>query len=177
MQEPAISRVGWRRVLTLDEALLVQITRLQAPRLTSVMLGFTRLGDAESWFLLWFALLAVDGLPLALRLAAGALGATLPTQVLKRLLRRSRPTKGIVGFAALDPDPDAFSFPSGHTATAFGVALSLLTAGSPLAGPALVLATGIGASRVYLGAHYPLDVAVGAMLGTFGAGTSILLLG
>ncbi|MFL5270448.1 MAG: phosphatase PAP2 family protein, partial [Anaeromyxobacteraceae bacterium] len=95
----------------------------------------------------------------------GALGA----QVLKRTLNRARPTRAIAGFQALAEDPDAFSFPSGHTAAAVAVAVAL--AGEPWgAGPlALLLATGIALSRVYLGAHYPFDVLVGGVVGS-GAG-------
>ena len=89
--------------------------------------------------------------------------------MLKRTLNRARPTTAIEGFEALAENPDAFSFPSGHTAAAFGAAVAL-GGEAWCAGPlALLLATGIALSRVYLGAHYPLDVLVGGFLGA-GAG-------
>jgi undecaprenyl-diphosphatase len=162
-------------MLLLDEKLLVRMTRLRTPATTAVMLAFTRLGAASSWLVIGLFILAVAGPALAVPLSAGALVATLQVQLLKRLLRRARPCRRISGFLPLDPDPDAFSLPSGHTATAFGVALSCLACHSPLAPPALVLATGIAVSRVYLGAHYPLDVAVGALVGGIGALASTLV--
>jgi len=177
LESSLVSSSRWRRVLTADQALLVHITRLRAPRLTPVMLALTRIGDTESWCLMGVFLLAVHDWLAAACLGLGALGATVPVQILKRCLRRDRPGKAITGLHPLDPDPDAFSFPSGHTASAFGVALSFLAAGHPLAAPALVLASGIGLSRVYLGAHYPLDVGVGVLLGGFGALASRLVLG
>jgi len=172
-------RHRWQRLLRIDEALLLYVVSRHARPLTPAMRLLTRLGDTESWVVIVLALAAAGpaGVTLALRVAVGALGATLPVQALKRFLRRARPDRGIAGFQALDRNPDAFSFPSGHTATAVGVAFSLLVAGSPLAAPAFVLAAGIGVSRVYLGAHYPLDVAVGALLGGVGGLASRWLLG
>jgi len=75
----------------------------------------------------------------------------------------------------LAENPDRFSFPSGHTAAAFAVAVAFAGEPGGLGPLALLLATGIGLSRVYLGAHYPLDVAAGGMLGVF-AGLAARLL-
>ena len=115
------------------------------------------------------------GVHLGLRLGAATGAATLLSQALKRSLTRARPDVSIAGFEALAANPDRFSFPSGHTAAAFGVAVAF--AGEPPGlGPlALLLAVGIGLSRVYLGAHYPLDVGVGALLGVVGGLAARLL--
>ncbi len=59
------------------------------------------------------------------------------------------------------------SFPSGHTATAFGFAGVLLLA-RPWAGlAAMLLALGIAGSRMLLGAHHLSDVTVAALFGLF----------
>ena len=159
------------RLKHLDEALLLGMRRFHAPWLTGLARGLTRAGDAQTWTLLGLAMLATlapAGVHMGLRLGAGAGLATLLCQALKRTLLRPRPSRAIPGFFPLAENPDVFSFPSGHTAAAFGVALAL--AGEPLGvGPvALLLALGIGLSRVYLGAHYPLDVLAGAALGSGG---------
>lgn len=173
-------RVGrLARLLAIDERLLVSARRLHGPWRTRLAKALTRAGNTSSWTLAVLGLFTA-GQPftvLGARLAAGTLLGTLFSQVLKRSLHRPRPTSSIVGFEALAENPDRFSFPSGHTTAAFAAAVAL--AGAPFGiGPAaLVLAVGIGASRVYLGAHYPLDVAVGVVLGTVAGSLSRLGLG
>ena len=56
---------------------------------------------------------------------------------------------------------DFNSFPSGHTATAFGFAGVVLFAAPPWGLPAMLAATAIALSRLLLGAHHPSDI-VGA---------------
>jgi undecaprenyl-diphosphatase len=159
-------------LLAYDELLLLAMRRLRGPWRTRVARLLTGAGDARSWTaagLVLFAVRRPAANHVALRLSVGAGLAALAAQLLKRTLGRARPTSAIEGFEALADNPDAFSFPSGHTAAAFGVAVAL--SGEPwCAGPlSLLLATGIALSRVYLGAHYPLDVLVGGFLGA-GAG-------
>jgi hypothetical protein len=64
------------------------------------------------------------------------------------------------------------SFPSGHASSAFAVAGVFLLAASTARGAVLpLLAAGaVAVSRIYVGAHYPADVAMGAFIGLAVAG-------
>lgn len=62
--------------------------------------------------------------------------------------------------------PDQFSFPSGHTITAFAVAVSFSEFYPALMPALLFCALSIAASRILLGMHFLSDVVVGALIGT-----------
>jgi undecaprenyl-diphosphatase len=171
----AAGQATWKRVVSADQAILLKVRRLESALMTKCMRRFTRLGDPLSWVVLGLALGAVGGARFAWLLGLGAGLAVVLSQVLKRLFCRPRPSTGMRGFAVLADIPDAFSFPSGHTAAAFGVAVALAGEGSGIALLTLVLAFGIALSRIYLGAHYPLDVAAGVLVGA-GAGLGARLL-
>lgn len=138
--------------------------------MTRAMKTLTHLGDTSTWVVVGLALAFSGDLGprYASLLGLGATIAVLASQALKRVCCRARPSGigGMADFAALVENPDAFSFPSGHTSAAFGIAVALAGEGSGLGALTLTLASGIAMSRVYLGAHYPLDVAAGTLVGS-----------
>ncbi|MBW8874582.1 MAG: phosphatase PAP2 family protein [Acidobacteria bacterium] len=170
-------RAALAATISLDRWLLLTVRRLESRAMTRLMRGFTRLGNPSTWVLvgLVLALSGGDGPHRCALLGSAAALALALSEPLKRVCRRQRPDRGIGGFAALADNPDAFSFPSGHTAVAFAVAFAFASPGSALGALVLVVAIGIAVSRVYLGAHYPLDVAAGVLLGSV-AGTAARML-
>ena len=121
-----------------------------------------------------------EGLGASLRLAASEAGALGLTFALKRLVRRPRPYVALDGVDARDRQFlgddvfDPYSFPSGHTSTAFAIATSLSLSAREwyVAVPSLAWASAVGAARVWHGVHYPSDVLVGAGLG---AGSAVVV--
>jgi len=88
---------------------------------------------------------------------------------LKRLLSRERPYNIIEQLNTFGIDLSDYSFPSGHTAASFSLATTLALNIPKLYILLFGLAMIIAISRIYLGVHYPTDVAAGILLGLGGA--------
>jgi undecaprenyl-diphosphatase len=96
------------------------------------------------------------------RAAATVTGAYLVSTTIKLAIGRQRPA--VESLPHLMATPTGLSFPSSHSSSSFAAARAyscLLPAG-----PLYAAATAMALSRLYLGVHYPSDVAAGAMLGT-----------
>jgi undecaprenyl-diphosphatase len=153
-----------------DHRLMRRVNRWPAPRWIRLWaLCATRGGDGWLWYGMGAVILLFGG-PMRFRaVGAAALAAALGIViflVLKKATGRKRPcTFEPHCWATLLP-PDRFSFPSGHTITAFAVALSLSRWNPDLAVGLLFCAVSIAASRILLGMHFLSDVLAGAAIGT-----------
>lgn len=68
-------------------------------------------------------------------------------------------------FDLLIKEPMGYSFPSGHTGSSFAAAFTIYYYNKKKGILALILASLIGFSRMYLSVHYPTDVLAGLILG------------
>ncbi|MGI6497801.1 MAG: phosphatase PAP2 family protein [Oscillospiraceae bacterium] len=155
----------------LDQNILLWTqNNLRTPLLNAFFLLFTAFGNNG---LLW---IACSGVMLFFKrwrqVGGAALIAVLLTFVsgeiiLKSLVARPRPFWEIDALVSLLPMQGGFSFPSGHTASAFAAA-SVYFRGAPNRWAKvlfLFLAALMGFSRLYVGVHYLSDVMAGAVLG------------
>lgn len=158
----------------IDHAVLMWLETHRTPTLTHIFHSITALGSSAVLTILTLgtciAMLLAGERRFAGTLLVVMAGTPILSQGLKRIYARERPD--VVPHLETVSDP---SFPSGHTVSsiAFFVTIALLVASyTPhrllrgfLVGYALLIAALVALSRVYLGVHYPSDVAGGALLG------------
>lgn len=129
----------------------------------------SRLGDGPLWIMTATWLLVAGDFQTRLAVVTALLAviiSVLTFIVVKNLVGRPRPFESWQSLTCLMAAPDKFSFPSGHTMTAFAAWASLSSAIAELTLPYLLTAIVIGLSRIFLGLHYPTDVLIGALLGS-----------
>ena len=139
----------------------------------------TFLGNAGLiWILLTLVCVGVKkwrkcGLTMAAALLTGLLVGNI---ILKLLAARDRPCWVSPPEVMLIAVPKDYSFPSCHTLSGFAASVTLLCYTRRAGIPAVILATMIALTRLYLYVHFPSDVLVGFVLGTTIALAAFLLM-
>lgn len=152
-----------------DNNLMRRLNRWRAPRwFRWWMLAATRAGDGWLWGLVGIAVLLSPG-PERFR-AVEAAGCAVACGILlfhhvKRKVCRVRPKDIEPHCWAKIVTRDKFSFPSGHSTTAFAVALSIGSFYPEIMPLLLLLAANVAISRVIVGMHFLSDILAGSGIG------------
>jgi undecaprenyl-diphosphatase len=88
------------------------------------------------------------------------------TKIIKISVNRLRPFIKIKNLNIKKIGVDKYSFPSGHTASAFSLAVMTSLYFPQFTVHSILASISVGVSRMYLGVHYPSDVFIGMLLGT-----------
>ena len=162
----------WLYELDVNILLFIQ-EHLRFDFLTPVLKFLTMLGDHGMLWIGVALLLVFINRTRPIGATAGAslaINALLVNVFLKNIVARTRPYEVIDGLTRLVGEQSDFSFPSGHTSSAFSVAVVMFMLMPKKYGvPALIVATLIAYSRLYVGVHYPSDVIGGLIIGILAA--------
>lgn len=138
-----------------------------SPMLDAPMLFFTYIAThAAIWLILAFLMTCSIryrkvGIAVIVAVAASYIIVDL---IMKPIVDRPRPFELYDLPLIVDP-PVTPSFPSGHTASSFAAAASIFYYNRRAGVPALLAASAVGISRIYLCVHWPTDVIAGALIG------------
>lgn len=177
--------------LNFDLSVFQWIQSVQNEILDALMVGITTLGNGGAVFIaIGLALLFTKkyrkaGLAVLVALLVMLLCNDL---FLKEFFARTRPFNlfetdpekyAFWGKSYVYPEliskPTSFSFPSGHTASAFAAAIALLWHNRKFGVPVTIFATLMGFSRIYVEVHYCTDVIAGVVSGTICALAAVLI--
>jgi undecaprenyl-diphosphatase len=153
----------------IDDSILLFIkNNMHSYIMDKVMITSTHLGNNGAIWIVIILLLMINKKYRKIGfIALGALilSAILGEGILKHLVQRTRPCVNIPAIDMLIKKPSSYSFPSGHSASAFAVAAVLANYFKKYKFVLFGLALLIAFSRLYLYVHYPTDVLTGVVLG------------
>ena len=142
---------------------------LRSAAATPIVTFITHLGDKGIlWILLTIALICFRktrkmGMACLISMVIGLVVTNL---VIKNWAARPRPYDFFEDLTLIIERQHDFSFPSGHSTNSFACAWVIFRMAKKRYGvPALLLAILISLSRLYVGVHYPTDVAAGVVIG------------
>lgn len=145
---------------------------IRTPVLNEFMLAITTFGEETAFLVIALVLFwCVDKYLGYYTLSVGFMG-TVINQFLKLLFRIPRPWVLDENFTILEQAREGasgYSFPSGHTQSAVGTfgSIAYITKNKKLRIRAIVIASLVAFSRMYIGVHTPLDVVVSVFIAVF----------
>lgn len=148
------------------------LSRKHASEIAKASRLVSHIGDGHLYAVLGIIAYASDNEYGSRFLTAGLLAFAIELPIyfaLKNLIKRDRPNVAIDHITAYIIPSDKFSFPSGHSAAAFLMAVIISYYYPEFAPICFIYASLIGVSRVLLGVHYPSDILAGACLGSVSA--------
>jgi undecaprenyl-diphosphatase len=157
-------------LLQADAALRAWLTTHHAPWLDAIMLAASAIGQAGTVWLILGLVATIEQRRRGARLWQMGLAILVAyvfvDLMLKPAIARARPFDALMDVRLVGEwRPVTYSFPSGHACSAFAGAWVLTLMWQRTAVLWWGLAALVAFSRVYIGVHYPIDVAAGALLG------------
>jgi undecaprenyl-diphosphatase len=153
-----------------DHRLMRRVHRWSAPQWVRLwMICATRCGDGWLWYALAILIALYGGPEAYLAIGSSFLAAGIGIAFFlwaKRLTGRRRPCHIEPHCWSTLLPPDQFSFPSGHTITAFAILTPLTVLYPDYWLEATFVAVSVASSRIVLGMHFLSDVLAGAFAGT-----------
>lgn len=152
------------QVLAIDNTLFYAINGLSNPILDVILIPITYFGSVIIWILAIIIFWIKKDKKLSIHLLYALIVSSFLSLLLKSIFMRPRPLGNLREYLPIEVGED-YSFPSGHAMNAFAGAtiLSDFYKKYKILFYALAILTGI--SRIYIGAHYPLDVLYGSIIG------------